>query len=379
MNYYAQLLLRKDTLKKDGTSPIVLRLTIFRKTKVISTGRSVLASMWDEKKSIVKDAYVNSQEINLVVNSMLKRANDIIFNYQIGNKRLSFELFDEEFKIKKTNCFYSFVEQELENSKKTNYYGEESIKHHKTEINKLKKYRSTLNFEDITVHFLTNYVGYLRQELNNHTNTIHKSLKFIRTFINRARKLDLVKDYVFSKFPLKTVSTQRDFLSQEELKELEELLHKDIAKHLKNVLKIFLFGCYTGLRYQDIKTLKHDDVQDNHIIIRMHKTNDMVSIPIIKKAALLMPKKELNPMVFKVLTNQVLNRHLKALVGLTSIKKQLTFHCSRHTFATSGLTIGIPVAVISNMLGHKDLKTTMIYAKVADALKVKEMSKWDLI
>jgi integrase len=215
--------------------------------------------------------------------------------------------------------------------------------------------------------------------LHNHTNTIHKSLKFIRTFINRARNLDIITDYVFSKYPLKTVSTQRDFLSQAELKELEELLQKEIPKHLKSILKIFLFGCYTGLRYQDIKTLKFDDIQGDMIIIRMHKTNDMVSIPIIKRAAQLIPERNLNPLIFKVPTNQVLNRHLKSIVALTTIKKQLTFHCSRHTFATVGLTIGIPVEVISKMLGHKDLKTTLIYAKVADALKTKEMNKWDLL
>lgn len=379
MKYYVQVLLRKDFIKKDGSSPIVLRVTILRKVKRFSTNHSVLPTMWDDKRCVVKENYPKSDEINLVIKSMLKRAEEILFDYEIKNKLLTFELFDQEFKIKKSDCFYSFVEEELENSKKTQFYGVESIKHHYTEINKLKKYRTTLNFQDITVPFLTNYEGYLRNVLHNHTNTIHKSLKFIRTFINKARNLDIVTDYVFSKYPLKTVSTQRDFLTQTELKELESLMEQDIPVHLKHVLKIFLFGCYTGLRYQDIKSLKHDDIQDNHIIIRMHKTNDMVSVPLIKKATLLMPKKEMNPYVFKVLTNQVLNRHLKTLVGFTSIKKQLSFHCSRHTFACIGLNLSIPVEVISKMLGHKDLKTTMIYAKVSDALKAKEMNKWDLI
>lgn len=379
MKYYVQVALRKDFVKKDGSSPIVLRLTIQRKLKVYSTQNSVLPAMWDEKHCLVKENYPKSAEINLLVKSMLKRAEEIIFDYEIKNKLLTFDLFNQEFKIKKSECFYSFVLQELENSKKTHFYGEETIKHHMTEINKLKKYRANLNFQDITVHFLTNYEGYLRNVLHNHTNTIHKSMKFIRTFINKARNLDIITDYVFSKYPLKTVSTQRDFLTLTELKELEALMEQDIPAHLKHALKIFLFGCYTGLRYQDIKTLKYNDIQDNYIIIRMHKTNDMVSVPLIKKAALLMPIKELNPKVFKVQTNQVLNRHLKTLVGLTSINKQLTFHCSRHTFATVGLTLGIPIEVISKMLGHKDLKTTMIYAKVADAVKAKEMNKWDLI
>lgn len=312
-----------------------------------------------------------------IAQSHAQEAQEILFDYEIKNKVLTFELFNQEFHNKKTDCFYSFVLQELENSKKTHYYREVSVKHHLTEVNKLKKYRPNLNFQDITVHFLTNYEGYLRNVLHNHTNTIHKSLKFIRTFINRARNLDIITDYVFSKYPLKTVSTQRDFLTPDELKELEELMKRDLPKHLKSVLGIFLFACYTGLRYQDIKSLKYDDIQDEKIIIRMHKTNDIVSIPIIKRAALLIPKQKLNPLVFRVLSNQVINRHLKTMVGLTSIKKQLTFHCARHTFATVGLTLGIQVEVISKMLGHKDLKTTMIYAKVADAVKVKEMNKWD--
>jgi hypothetical protein len=105
MKYYAQLALRKDFVKKDGTQPIVLRLTIFRKVKFIATQCSVLPAMWDEKHCLVKENYPKSDEINLLLKSTLKRAEEILFDYQVKNKLLTFDLFNQEFKVKKSNCF----------------------------------------------------------------------------------------------------------------------------------------------------------------------------------------------------------------------------------------------------------------------------------
>ena len=83
--------------------------------------------------------------------------------------------------------------------------------------------------------------------------------------------------------------------------------------------------------------------------------------------------------IFKVITNQKTNEFLKDIMKTAGIQKTISFHCARHTFATVGLTVGIPMEVISKLLGHRDLKTTQIYAKVIDTLKIKEMEKWNRV
>ena len=111
----------------------------------------------------------------------------------------------------------------------------------------------------------------------------------------------------------------------------------------------------------------------------MHKTQDDVSIPLPPQAIVLLEEGFQNQRVFKVNANQVTNRYLKEISEKAKIKKKITFHCARHTFATISLSIGIPLEVVSKLLGHKDLKTTMIYAKILDDLKIKYMEKWDEI
>jgi len=113
------------------------------------------------------------------------------------------------------------------------------------------------------------------------------------------------------------------------------------------------------------------------IRITMHKTKDPVSIPLIDKAAKMISEGFEAQKVFRVPTNQVSNRFLKEISELAGIKKQITFHVSRHTFATNSITLGIPVEVVSKLLGHTNIKTTMIYSKVVDSVKVHYMDRWN--
>jgi len=154
-----------------------------------------------------------------------------------------------------------------------------------------------------------------------------------------------------------------------------------------HLLRRWIFTCYTGLRYQDIKDLKFCDLKkENHlgkekimIRIKMHKTQDDVSISLPHQAIALLGEGFQNQRVFKVNANQVTNRYLKEISKEAGIDKVITFHCARHTFATISLSIGIRLEVVSKLLGHKDLKTTMIYTKIMDDMKIKYMEKWEII
>ena len=109
----------------------------------------------------------------------------------------------------------------------------------------------------------------------------------------------------------------------------------------------------------------------------MHKTGYMVGIPLTNKALQLIPEKSQSQTVFRVYCNKVTNRVLKELGKQYNIPKKLTCHVARHTFATVSITLGIPIEVVSKLLGHTNLKTTQVYAKIVDSVKEREMAKWD--
>ena len=227
---------------------------------------------------------------------------------------------------------------------------------------------------------MTLYDQYLHQERSNNKNTRIKSLTFVRTFINKAILTGDLSENPIKQFKIGRIEGNREYLNSVEVDKLEQLLQSNKLKQNKaNVLRYFLFSCYTGQRYSDIQKLKFSDITNELISIRMTKTQDFVKIPIIPKAIKLLPKTNSfeKQKVFKVLSDQATNRYLKDIMLQAGINKTISFHCARHTFATLGLEVGIPVDVVSKLLGHTDLKTTQIYAKYGDKLKIKEMRKWN--
>jgi len=172
------------------------------------------------------------------------------------------------------------------------------------------------------------------------------------------------------------IKGNRKALSELQLSELELLT---LDNKQKIVLDIFLFACYTGLRYSDITQLKKENItfeqfdkEKIHIIrIKMHKTKLDVSIPLIPKAVKIYESE----VIFTKFTNQYLNRTLKEIAQKINFDDKLTFHIARHTFATVALNRGIPIEVVSKLLGHTQIETTEIYAKVNDTYKVNQMKK----
>ncbi len=247
-----------------------------------------------------------------------------------------------------------------------------------SQVTKLKKFKPELRFADMSIDFLKRYDVYMISTLKNKTNTHYKSMAFIKTVWFQAMTDGLVTVNIFKNFPLKKKQGNRSFLDMEELRLLEALLNANILDSQSNVLKYFLFACYTGLRFLDIKNLRHTNLVEGDILqMEMHKTKDIVRIPLIDRAKRLIEPGFENQPVFRVATNQVTNRYLKELMDLAGIKKTISFHCARHTFATISIDLGLPLEVISKLLGHKDLKTTQIYAKILDSVKIKEMEKWN--
>jgi site-specific recombinase XerD len=161
--------------------------------------------------------------------------------------------------------------------------------------------------------------------------------------------------------------------------ELEKITNYDISiERIRVVRDIFLFSCYTGLAYADVKKLKRTDIVDGidggkWIISRRQKTDITARIPLLQPALDIILKYAFYPQctgtncVLPVLTNQKMNAYLKEIADCCGINKSLTYHIARHTFATTiTLSNGVPIETVSKMLGHRNLKTTQHYAKILD-------------
>ncbi|MCR5862325.1 site-specific integrase [Flavobacterium sp. J372] len=227
---------------------------------------------------------------------------------------------------------------------------------------------------------MDDYRQYMLNTLRNNENTASKSLRVLRTFVNISMRFGHIKINPFQYTSIKKVEGKRDFLSIEELNKLSNYYLKDnFTKSIeKDILGYFLFACYTGLRYSDLKTFSADSIFDNSIHIRMHKTGYLVNIPLTEKAKKFIPVIPFNnTCVFRIYCNKVTNRVLKKIGIELKMNKKLTCHVARHTFATVSISLGIPIEVVSKLLGHTSIRTTQVYAKIVDTVKIKEMKKWD--
>lgn len=270
------------------------------------------------------------------------------------------------------------------------------------EENTLKGYRTCLlhligfiqkNYQsdDVAIgrldyNFINDFNHYLKLDAGIQPISAGKYLKHLKKVVNNyILKPKLLKDNPFSEFKLTAKVKEREFLS---LAQLNRLIKKEFnIGRVANVRDIFVFCCYTGLSYADVKKLTRSEITTGvdggeWIFIRRKKNDNSSRVPLLKPALQIIAKYKGHPkcvsesVVLPVLSNQKMNSYLKEIADACDIKQNLTFHLSRHTFATTvTLTNGVPIESVSKMLGHVDIKTTQHYAKVIDTKVSHDMKK----
>ena len=231
-------------------------------------------------------------------------------------------------------------------------------------------YKFIIDFEQ----FLRNGKSINRsQPLKN--NGVMKHLERLKKMMNLALRLEWIEKDPFVRFSLKFTKHQRAFLSQSELEVLESgQLSKGMHQKTRDV---FVFACYTGLSYIDVKLLSDYHIVrgidgDYWIFTKREKNDEAVKIPLLDKALDILKKydqgtENKSEKLLPVFSNQKINKYLKEVAAILKINKKLTFHAARHTFATTvTLSNGVPIETVSKLLGHTKLSTTQIYAKVIE-------------
>lgn len=171
----------------------------------------------------------------------------------------------------------------------------------------------------------------------------------------------------------KKESTNIDFLTLDELKAMAST---DAPEDIKNP---FLFCCFTGLRFSDVKALRWENIENGVIILRMKKTKEIVRVPLSDNAKRFLPETKEKGLVFQIGPLNTLTRGLKVWSKEAGVNKNLHFHVSRHTFGTLALEHGAAIYTVSKLLGHRNVETTQIYAKVLDEGRKKAVDAIPLI
>ena len=264
---------------------------------------------------------------------------------------------------------------ELDNEK----LASQTIRTYYWNLKKIEDFRPKLDCKNIDETLIREFRLHL-QNKRNKPNTINKTLSVLRIFLRKMHADRLIERDPFENIKIGRVYSHRGFLTTNELKRLY-LNFLDRRRFLseteQNVMRVFLFSCFTGLRYSDLYTLDTSEIFDWKIRKQTHKTGESVYIPIPLQARLLLPEKINQGRVFKVVENSHFNRTLRKAAPKLGYYKYIHCHLARHTFATTCITLGISLPATSKLLGHRNVETTLIYAKFVDTFLDKEMKKFN--
>lgn len=397
-----KLLLRKNKKKANGEIPIYIRVIKDRKTKFISTGIAVLESQWDNKNQQVKNIK-NKNRLNAYLAHKVAEAQAVALAMETKNKHVTVDRIKNKFIGKESCTFTSYFSKYLNHLKRNNKIG--TWDKAKATFNKLQTYtnHADLRFIDIDLQFLNDYEQYLSDELGNSVNTIHSNLKIFRKLFNDAIREEIIlpDQNPFSRYKLKWEKTQKEYLSEEELTRLEKLqLNKGSKIRLHR--DMYVFSCYAGgLRISDVLQLKRKDYNGSHITAVIFKTEDIITIKLPSKAKEILEyyisvqdNNDDNNFIFPILDNNIdydptslhraissattyTNKNLNKIASKAEINKDISFHTSRHTWATRALRKGMRIEYVSKLMGHASIKTTQIYSKIVNAELDKAMDVFE--
>ena len=378
-------LLQKGKVKSDGKAPIVTRIIVNGEMAHFSTQQSVDPTRWDTKANRTYGLTQDDKTINAVLDEIksslfrhyydMQAKGETISALKLKNKLCS----TEEKPIKSTMDLFDKFITEYAELVKARGYGKEALIRYKICKNRVQKFlKDEMHANDISIdtinkRLLDKFYLWNRKTYKIGNNTaIHFMHKF-STVYKMAWDYGWVTGNPFHMLNLRKDRTERAYLT---IDELERLANREFtSERLERMRDIFLFCCYTGLSYIDVKTLTTDNlVRKNDgklwIVTKRTKTEVPVNVPLLEIPLRLIKKYEplrKGNLVFPVYSNQKSNDYLKEIAALCGINKDVTFHVARHTFATTvTLENGVPVESVSKMLGHTNIQTTQIYARITE-------------
>ena len=428
MNIKRNIIFTLESRKKDGVLitenvPIRMRVNFASKRIEFTTGYRIDASKWDADKQRVKNGCSNklkqsASEINASLLEYYTEIQSIFKRFEVEDVMPTPEQIkkafnalhkpvSEEPKPKKEALpcdFFQVFDDFVEDCGRQNNWTDSTFEKFAAVKNHLTNFREGLTFEFFDERGLNDYMGYLRDVKEMRNTTIGKQLSFLKWFLRWAYKKGVHQNNAYDSYKPKLKSTQKKiiFLTWNELNRLREFKIPSNKQALERVRDVFLFQCFTGLRYSDVFNLRRSDIKGDHIEVTTVKTSDSLIIELNNHSKAILDKyKDVafeDDKVLPVITNQKMNDYLKELAEMAGIDEPvrqtyykgneriddvtpkyalLGTHAGRRTFICNALALGIPPQVVMKWTGHSDYKAMKPYIDIADDIKANAMSKFN--
>ena len=428
MNIKRNIIFTLESRKKDGVLitenvPIRMRVNFASKRIEFTTGYRIDSAKWDADKQRVKNGCSNklkqsASEINASLLEYYTEIQSIFKRFEVEDVMPTPEQIkkafnalhkpvSEEPKPKKEALpcdFFQVFDDFVEDCGRQNDWTNSTYEKFAAVKNHLTNFREGLTFEFFDERGLNDYVGYLRDVKEMRNTTIGKQLSFLKWFLRWAFKKGVHQNNAYDSYKPKLKSTQKKiiFLTWEELNKLREFKIPSNKQALERVRDVFLFQCFTGLRYSDVFNLRRSDIKGDHIEVTTVKTSDSLIIELNNHSKAILDKyKDVafeDDKVLPVITNQKMNDYLKELAEMAGIDEPirqtyykgneriddvtpkyalLGTYAGRRTFICNALALGIPPQVVMKWTGHSDYKAMKPYIDIADDIKANAMSKFN--
>lgn len=388
---------RPNTHNQKAKGSILVRVTKGNTHTTYSIRRYILPKYWNENsdRSKVRANCPGAAHLNIKINKTIDEIQGIIDKQETQNftPKSIIKTYLNQLEKNVDTRLYFFIKDFIETN--PDNLSHVTLKNYNKVNNCIKEYDGNCDLIDIDIDWIKNYEKYLIKK-GKAINTIYDRMKILRKITKRAYEQEIINTYPFKHYKAKTEESQREYLTIDELKKIELYEPKSISE---NICKdVFLFSCYTGLRFSDMCSLtKENFIKEDRVImnVRMQKTNTLIQFPIPDKAVTILNKykgdyyslpllriqiKDFVKLKTKISSrNAYFNRVLKDIISKCEINKAISFHCARHTFATIGLSLGIRMVVLQKLLGHKNIRETQIYAKIVDEQKSEAIDLWNNI
>jgi len=383
---------KKNEPKKNGNSPIMARITIDGKQSAFGTKLEINAKNWDLKHGRVLGKSAQALNINQKLDNIRGRI-DAIYEDMLKHdgfataRKVKLEFLgvgvmdDAILKVfnDRNEDFKKLVDKEERAESTYNKYV--TVYNHLSMFINERYHRNDMAFRELTNDFIREFDFYLRYDNQLAHNTVWVYTMPVLSLVELAIKRGLIRDNPFEDYKISMEETDRGYILKEDVEKL--MMIKSPHKRYEVVKDLFIFSCFTGLAYADIKKLTRNNIQsffDGHqwIISRRKKSDVSSNVRLMEIPKRIIEKylgTTRNEFIFPVPTNATCNKHIAKLIEAAEIitEQKVTFHTARHTFGTMFLTEGVPLESLSKMMGHKNISTTQIYAKITSQKISKDM------
>ncbi|MFN3967745.1 site-specific integrase [Flavobacterium sp.] len=365
-NYFTvRAVLRTDKLRKDGTCPIYIILQRNNVTQKLSLSEFIEEKYWDKTTELgIGKGFGN---LNALIKKEKQNLEDFIRQSKsLGNSLSKTDISnfwngksetEPEEDLAFSNFYESFCKRHFLNIR------ESTQVHYVTLEKKIKDFKPTLKLSEVDYAFMVDFDNYLIETKSGRYNMI----KFLKTVLKEAVKMGVLKNESWKGFQNVSPNAREVYLTPAEINQIE-VCDLSIKKHLELTRCMFLFSCYTGMRFSDVVALKKSNYKNGIITLKQVKTGVDLKVPVNLQAKKIIcrffSKRNEDDAIFPEIENQTVNRYLKSIGKIAEIKKTLHFHLARHTFGTTLLNNNVNVFYISKMMGHKKLSQTYAYTGV---------------